>query len=233
VHIRLVNGTLLIPEPEGIKVREGATLELCDMTIFACKQEEGNGVAGLYILTAYDEGTQLVVQGCTVGWLPKPLAPPPYHQRKTSASAGVYVTDGAHATLQGCWFEDLSAGVQACDPGSRVTVRSCIAQRCHTAGFAAHKGATLEAHRSIAMHCANSGFLASGEGTVLDAVDCRSEGNDHAGFQAADGALLRADGECVSASNSHFGFYAQAGASLDLGQACVARANRLLNIMME
>jgi hypothetical protein len=204
VHVYLMNGTLMLPVACQLVVSGGATLEMRGVQLISNGQRT---IGGRCVLVQADdeycEGTRLVFEDCMMRW-----------ERPQHGGSAVVVMSNAQATLARCWIEDVFVGICVRGRGSKAVVDTCMVRRCYF-GYLVTGGANLQAFHCVAINNVYHGFGLQGQGTEMQAVGCRSDGNASVGFYAADSAVLEAEG-CVASGNGRRGFYDVDGAELKL-----------------
>jgi hypothetical protein len=211
LKLRLLNGTVLLPEGGIISISPGAALEMVRISIY------GRGRYEHGLVDIQGQGATALLRQCTITGTRNHL--------NHSGGHGVRVSQGGDAILDRCWLS--KAGFCGLWVEGLAYARGCFASRCFGSGYAARRGGRLTVARSVAIDNPGSGFIANGQGSTVVAWEgCRAENNRGAGFYASGGGELVAGCDCVAKNNFHSVFMALGpGSSMQVGPGCTAEDN--------
>jgi hypothetical protein len=216
VKLRLLNGTIPLPDNAIIWVEKGA-LEMEHVTV------TGRGAgAGYGLVNIFGKGAKGCLRRCTIIG---PAKDDPYDLGCRFCHA-VRVAEGADATLDRCLLSRATeTGLFVEGSGSTAYAQSCIVEKCSSWGYAAQDGGRLTADRSVALGNERSGFYAL-RGTLEAVNGCRAENNGMSGFEAGRHSEVVVGAGCVASSNRGCGFYAYgSGADIQVAQGCTSEGN--------
>jgi hypothetical protein len=232
--LRLLNGTILLPEDAVLEVECGAALEL------VCVNITGEGARPRAFVHVTGKGSRAVLQQCTIVQMDTGDSDDTDSDNSYDGDSddddsddywppvdGVRVSDGGTALLERCFISKATGrGLAVKGPSSSAYASQCIVEKCGQAGYAAWEGGRLTVERCVAVGNAGQGFISHTGSYLLAGPGCRAEWNKELGFYVTSNAELSAGRGCAANNNLRGGFLAWGlGARMRLEEGCTAEGN--------